>query len=246
MNIGNNSTEAFVLHRRSYRESSFIVDWLTATQGRVVGILKGARRKKESTPEPYTRYLISWRGRGPMVTVTQLEELDELRPSGIALYAALYVNELMMRSTRPAELLEEIYEAYRVVLRDLKTKDIDVEPTLRRFEKQVLKGLGYEVVFDLDGIQGMPIDPDARYRFELGKGFCMESGSATDVYQGSTLLAISAEDFRSQPSRRAAKLILRQALRPVIGDAPLSSRELLQAKSYGAEHRSMEPSNGPA
>lgn len=246
MNIKSTSTEAFVLHRRSYRESSFIVDWLTAKHGRVVGILKGARKKKGTSPEPFTRYTVSWRSRGSMVTVTQLEAMDEFRPSGLALYAALYVNELLMRSTRPSELLEEIYEAYQGVLHDLAAEDVDVEPALRRFEQKMLKGLGYEVVFDADGARGMPIDPETLYRFEPGKGFCPESDDVLGTYEGRTLLDISIGDFRSQRSRRAAKLILREALRSVVGEAPLRSRELLRAKSYGEDHRLMEPSHGSA
>ena len=231
MNRRAEPNEAYVLHRRAYRETSLLLDLLVQAQGRLTAIAKGVRRKPGHAPEPFTRYRIALAGRGSLKTVASLEMEQQFRLAGDALYAGMYVNELLMRTSRPSESLDGMFEAYGGVIWDLGADGSDVEPALRRFELHLLHALGYELSFDRDGDSGSRLEPGVMYHFEPGKGLCSGRHQAGSQFRGSTLLNIATGNFRSREARRAAKCILREALEPILGDRPLKSRELLLARS---------------
>ena len=64
--------KAYVLHSRSYKESSSLVDLLTP-QGRVRAVLRGARGKAGSLVRPFIPLELELRGRGELKSVARLE-----------------------------------------------------------------------------------------------------------------------------------------------------------------------------
>ena len=68
---------AVVLHTRAYRETSLLVNLLTARHGRVAAVAKGARSPRRGQPlQPFAKLLVSWRGRGSLVTLTGVESVS--------------------------------------------------------------------------------------------------------------------------------------------------------------------------
>src|SRR3990167_3982988 len=90
---------AYVLHRRSYRETSFLVELFTLDHGRVTVAAKGARKAKSSTQgllQPFTPLMVSWSGKGELMTLVQADAHGEVRGlKGDALFAGFYLNELL-------------------------------------------------------------------------------------------------------------------------------------------------------
>ena len=215
----------YVLHRRAYRETSFLVDLLTRDHGRVSGVVRGARSRKGAPLEPFVSYVFSWRGKGQLVTITGYDVLAQRRLTARSLYAGLYANEILVRTLRAEDPVDELYQHYERTIADLED-DVAIEPVLRRFEIALLRELGYELVFDFDASTGAQVQPDCHYRYVHELGFEAAVAGQSNVVAGAHLLAIAAGDFTQGDTRRVAKWVLRRALRPLIGDKPLVSRAL--------------------
>lgn len=216
----------YVVHRRPYRESSLLLDLLTRESGFVAGIFKGAKRRKGVMVEPFTQYRASWVGRSDLVTVTELEPLRLHHLKGRQTYCGLYLNELIYRSIRHGEQVVGSFEAYVRALDELSATATVVEPTLRRFEKALLKDVGYEIMFESDLQSGEAIQASRFYEFVEHAGFVQVAPAVRNAVSGEVLLRIAQDDYSTESTRRAAKQILRSALRLHIGEKPLRSRDL--------------------
>ena len=204
---------AYVLHRRSFRETSLIVDLLCRDCGRVGGVVRGARsRSRRATPmEPFRHLAVTWRGRGQLVNVYGSEHLGSHRLAGDRLFAGLYLNELLVKTLSPEEPVPRLFHHYRQALSAL-ADGAELEPRLRIFERHLLDELGYGLSFDVDVASGRAIEPDATYQLVPGEGFRTANGAATIHLNGRQIAAIAAGDYREHAVRQAAKRVFRQAL----------------------------------
>jgi DNA repair protein RecO (recombination protein O) len=149
---------------------------------------------------------------------------------GNRLYAGFYANEILLRALPEADPQPLLYDAYRHLLQDLLDPAIAIEPPLRRFELTLLDELGYGIDFYHDAHSGESIRDGVNYTFVTEAGFIACSGSQIreqgNIYDGARLLQLGQGDLQSDASRVAAKHIMRQAMRPLLGDKPLQSRRL--------------------
>ncbi|MGB0722743.1 MAG: DNA repair protein RecO [Gammaproteobacteria bacterium] len=222
---------AYVLHTRAYRETSLIVELLTAHQGRKGVVAKGARRAKsplKALLQPCRPILVSWSGRGDLGSLTGAEAAGPAPVlAGRALWSALYVNELLERLVRRDEPQEGLFQVYVQTLAVLAEAD-DPEPTLRLFERDLLEVCGYGLILDHAVDSGAAIEADARYYYRPDQGPGAEDDGESLPVTGATLLALDRGELGSAEIRREAKRLMRTALAPHLGDRPLKSRELFQ------------------
>ena len=219
---------AYVLHRRAYRETSSIVDFLTLDHGRVAGVARGTRGgRRTRLVEPFSRLLIGWRGKGRLVTITDCETAHRWGLEGRRLFAAMYLNELAVRALPLEETVTELFRVYEAALSALEADD-DVEPTLRVFEKCLLREIGYGLTFDADADSGGDVRDEAAYEFVDGEGFRAVAPGTPGAWPGAVLRDVAHDRYDSAAARKAAKTILRRALKPHLGDRPLASRELFR------------------
>lgn len=225
---------AYVLHRRAFRETSAIVELLTRDYGRVAAVVRGVKAggRPRMSIEPFTKIEVAWRGRGQMVTVIGSEPVQATHLTGDALFAGLYVNELLIKTLEPQEPVERVFRHYGATLTALAVDD-DLEPALRRFEKGLLEELGYGLVFDVDVKTGLPIEAHKIYRAVDGEGFHETGngggGAAAEreaTLTGAEITAIGNGDFTERRARAGAKLVLRRALRQRLAGKPLNTRRL--------------------
>ena len=57
--MNNDWLTAFVLHRRAYRETSYIVDFFTLEQGKVSAVAKGVRNSKSDKKACFNLFKLS-------------------------------------------------------------------------------------------------------------------------------------------------------------------------------------------
>jgi DNA repair protein RecO (recombination protein O) len=223
---------AYVLHARPYRETSAIVDLLTLGFGRVSAVARGVRsgRRGAQPPRPFSRLTVACSGRAQLLTLTSFDSLTHRWLTGDALYAGLYLNELLLRLLRDDDAHPVVFDGYE---RTLDSLGADPEPALRCFERLLLKECGYEIAFDYDAATGAAINADACYRYEPDVGFQTvdENVDQRHVFAGATLKCIDRDDYRDADVRRAAKQIMRRALAPHLGDRPIGSRALYRQPS---------------
>lgn len=231
------SQPAYVLHTRNFRDTSLLVEVITADYGRISLVAKGARgsgkaaKHKRALIQPFNPLIISFSGKSELKTLTALEPYTTaLSLEGKKLFSAFYVNELLTRLLQPGDEQPEIYTLYEWVLQSmsqLQNDADDIEITLRRFELKLLEYLGYGFDFSADIETGAEILPDTIYRYEVNRGFTVltdqELGQV--CFSGKEILAIGSGEF-DQNNKKAAKRLCRLALKPHLGDKPLKSREL--------------------
>lgn len=218
---------AYLLHTRPYRESSLLAELLVVGQGRVGVVMRGARRGRSSPAQLFQPLLVSLGGLGELKSLKVCEAAGTLLMlAGPSLFSGFYLNELLVRLLPRDLALPEVFAAYALALGEL-AETQDVEPILRRFEKELLDNLGYGFDFDIDADNGEPVQAGVSYSFwpERGLSRC---GASAAGFDGAVLLELASGRYDSPEARRAAKQILRQSLARQLGDKPLKSRELFQ------------------
>ncbi len=114
---------AYVLHHRPYRESSLLLEVFSRDYGRVGLVARAAKRPRSpwrGTLQPFRSLLLSWTGRGELMTLADAE-LTESGPflRGRGLLSGFYMNELVMRLLQRHDPHPALFEAYRSALKGL-------------------------------------------------------------------------------------------------------------------------------
>lgn len=225
----NLSAEGYVLHARSYRETSLLVEIVTLEHGREGVVARGARSRRGEAAarlQPFRRLHLGWRAQGDLGTLSGVEELDCHRLPPAVVGVGLYLNELLMRLLPRHQEVPDIYEAYAAALRSL-TAELPVEPVLRSFELRLLAGLGYAPALDREADTGADLDPVRYYRLLPEHGPVAATPGATGSVSGAALLAMAREDWSEPETLAAAKRVLRSALEAQLGPRGLRTRSLL-------------------
>jgi DNA repair protein RecO (recombination protein O) len=223
---------AYVLHQRPYRNSSLIVDCLTARYGRQSLVARGARRAdspQRSLLQSFRRIRLSWVRRGEMGSLQQAEAdapAHELKGDG--LLAGFYLNELLLRLVPRGDQNDAILSCYSSCLDRLAAAG-NAARALRVFELELLEALGYRVDLGSDFRTGEPIEPDRHYVFEHESGLTA-SGANTSMegYSGRHLIALREHCLNDAESLRTARQLLGGILKRHLGERPLKTRLVLR------------------
>lgn len=226
---------AFVLHRRPYRETSFLVDILTLEHGRLTVVAKGVRKARANLQgllQPFTPLTISWHGNGDLVTLVDVEMRDGLiRLSGDCLFAGFYLNELLtilLQKWDPHPALFQLYENTLVLLQSGKLE----EQYLRMFEKQLVHELGYGFLPKAGSMMQTTIEADHYYRYHPNDGLMQiaipqtKAESIPTLFAGKHLLHIANDEWTDAETLLTAKRLMRLILTPMLGTRSLHSRFL--------------------
>lgn len=219
---------AYVLHSRPYRDSSALVDLLTLHHGLQRVVWRGARgQRRKLVPQPFVPLLVDMIGRSELKTLTQAEVAGQFTLlQGEQLFSGMYLNELLVRLLSTGDPQPLLFASYQNALEQL-AKNAAVEPTLRRFEWQLLDVLGYGFSLQADA-QGRSLNPQGYYLWDAADGLqrLTDPSLAQGGFPGYALLAMAANDWTDPITLRTAKRLMRQALAAHLGDRPLVSRQL--------------------
>src|SRR6266404_7748539 len=137
---------AFVLHAHPYRETSLIVEALTADYGRVAMVARGARRARSELRgvlQAFQPLSLSWLGAGELKTLVKAEWRGGLPlVTGSALLCGFYLNELLLKLLPREDPHPRLFDAYESALSRL-ANGADQAPVLRQFELELMAELGY-------------------------------------------------------------------------------------------------------
>ena len=223
---------AYLLHHRKFRETSAILEILSAQKGRVSCLMKGvfSQTKARRVPPPQLFQLIQigWSGKGELPTAIQYEPLgSRFELQGHALFCAMYVNELIVRLVGRGEANPRLFSLYESALADLINTELEIEQTLRRFEKYLLEVCGYALVLDFEPDTGESVKTDAQYYYRIEHGPERERHSEQDIaVRGDTLLKLASDEVLGAENLPDAKHLMRAILNYYLGDKPLASRSL--------------------
>jgi DNA repair protein RecO (recombination protein O) len=222
---------AFILHRRPYRETSQLLDLFCQDVGKVSLIFKGGRsgtRMRRGTAQPFTLLQATYFGRGNLKTVKSLEAQTQVVPlTGNRLYMAMYVNELLYRLLQAETACDGLFSAYQDTLISI-AGDNDPQVALRNFELTLLEALGYGVNFEDDIYSGESLECGFDYQYKQQSGFFAKQAihNKQHIYTGKQIQALAYRDFSEPDVLLASKRFCRQALAHLLGGKPLHSRAL--------------------
>ncbi len=224
----------FILHQRSYRESSLLIDFFTDTHGLVRVISKGAKRQKTNSCgnlQSFNQLRISAKGRDDLLTLTHNELVETHQfPAYRQQVCALYINELLTHTLKPNIVYNQLFDHYQLALRQLSTTDpCNIESVLRVFEHHLLSELGYGFALD-QTLTGESIQAEETYLFEPNGGLVRLKADALPtvdyLIKGSHLIAFANGVLCSQ-SKKTTKQLMQLALSPLLKNKTLTTRSLL-------------------
>ncbi|MBW3551832.1 MAG: DNA repair protein RecO, partial [Proteobacteria bacterium] len=133
---------AFVLHTRPWRETSLLVEVLSARHGRLGLVARGVQGPKRQVLRAALQPLQSIRFdavlRGELARLVSAEALDAApRLGGEAMLAGFYLNELTLRLAPRQEPQPDLFVAYAITRERLRAGE-PLGWTLRRFERDLL------------------------------------------------------------------------------------------------------------
>lgn len=222
---------AYLLHRRAYSNHSLLLECFTPEAGRFPAIargVKGPKSGKAGLLQPFSPLLIRWSGRGEVKSLSGFEAAGPpLMLTGKRLYCGFYLNELLMRLLQRSDPHPSLFSHYSMTLSELATEH-PLEPTLRRFEFQLLDELGYRLVLDRNVDDDSPLVAEHRYHYALDRGPVPGHEGDPCLIKGSTLLALHDGQTLNPGQLTEARHLSRYVLAYYLGNRPLKSRELFR------------------
>ncbi|MGA9572862.1 MAG: DNA repair protein RecO [Lysobacterales bacterium] len=222
---------AYVLHSRSFRETSLIVEAFTREHGRVAVVARGAKSSRSrwrNVLQPFRPLLLGWIQKSDLGTLTDVDQVASPPAlQGQALYCGLYLNELLMRLLHRGDPHAEVFERYRHVLSEL-ASEASPQPVLRIFEKHLLEATGYAMLLDREYGDGAVIQAHCWYDYQPQRGPVLASGPGNGRVSGSSLLALHSEELQTG-NLSELRVLMRKVIGYHLGDKPLASLSLFSA-----------------
>ena len=231
---------AFVLHTWPYRETSVIIDCFSRQYGRVGVVAKGAKRPYSvfrGLLQTFRPLFLSWGGNQDLKTLYQADIVSAYRmPVGLSWLCGCYLNELIIKLLPrhdPHPTLFDYYQETVIQLSELSLQEdqhrSNYEILLRKFEKALLKEIGYEMQWSSDRHE-LAVDPLLHYHLSLSTGIIeLKPAEKQDTmtFDGKSLLDIDSDDYLCPQSRQAAKRLMRLLINHHLGGEVLKTRRLL-------------------
>lgn len=228
---------AFVLHARPWRESSLLVELLTANHGRVGVVARGVIGPKKqvlkAALQPLQFLRVDLDQRGEMARLIQAEAVDIApRLSGDALLCGFYLNELTMRLAPRGDAQGDLFLAYSQTRSRIADASENLAWTLRRFERDLLDAVGVGFSWHLDR-DGVALDPAARYLVDAEQGpvkVLSERDAAERAFTppGRALLALASDKRPSDEDLASLRVPMRVLLQHHLGARGLKSWDMMR------------------
>ena len=232
---------AFVLHTYAYRETSLIVELITASYGRVALVARGAKRPRSETRgllQAFQPLTVSWAGAAELKTLLKAEWRGGLPlPRGSALLCGFYLNELLLKLLAREDAHPLLFDDYAAALAALGQRPMaaDQAVVLRRFELRMLTELGYALPLSRDVESGAAIDPAGRYHYIFDRGprrvaahVAREPGASLPLVRGATLIALATDSYPDAEIAAEAKRLMRDVLDHYLEQRRIFSRRVVQ------------------
>jgi len=220
---------AYVLHTRSYRETSMIVYALTEQYGVVHMVSRGARKKGNNNLQPFTKMYLSWSGRGDLVSLTKIEHEHSRYTSNFrAQVQCFYLHELILKLIPKLSPEPELFDLYECTLDSMINNPAD-EHVLRNFEMRLLAIMGHPLQFKYDYTNDEEVEAQLLYRYDpdLGPARVISQQQQWNIMTGDLLIHLNDNNL-TENILPEAKIFLRGLVKHYLQGKPLMTRRLLK------------------
>jgi DNA repair protein RecO (recombination protein O) len=221
------------LHTYPFRETSLVVETFTRNFGRVGLVARGARRPKSALRGlmmAFQPLLLSWAGKSELRTLYKAEWQGGIpQLQGLGLMCGFYLNELLLKFLAREDPHDTLFGVYQEAVAAL-AHEPEPAAILRRFEKNLLKELGYALILDREADSGRPIDPGKRYTYAIERGpLALDHGAESQMdISGQTLIDLNNDDFANAVTLAQSKLLMRFLVNHYLGNQEIHTRQLLR------------------
>ena len=224
-----NNDSCFLLHQRSYGETSIIADVFTQKSGKISFIAKGAKKPKSKFfgyLVPFQKLEINFSGRSELKTLTSIDRdlASNSNTFSKVSYSLLYINELLMKLLPKDAKHEELFVLYDEFLKKI-NKNNNLEISLRHFELDLLDMLGYGFDYDSEIDSNEPIEAELSYVFVSERGFRKSNSSS---FKGKDILSIKKRKLEDVPLKYL-KEITTKAIGICLEGKDLASRKIFKS-----------------
>ena len=224
-----NNDNCFLLHQRSYGETSIIADVFTQKSGKISFIAKGAKKPKSKFfgyLVPFQKLKITFSGRSELKTLTSIDRdlASNSNTFSKVSYSLLYINELLMKLLPKDAKHEELFVLYDEFLKKI-NKNNNLEISLRHFELDLLDMLGYGFDYDSEIDSNEPIETESSYVFVSERGF---RKSKSSNFKGKDILSIKKRKLEDVPLKYL-KEITTKAIGICLEGKDLTSRKIFKS-----------------
>lgn len=220
---------AFLLHTYPFSETSLIVEVFARAHGRLALLARGARRPRAALRgvlHAFQPLELGWFGGGEVKTLAKAEWIGGmplLRGEGLLL--GYYLNELLLKLLPREDAHAALFDAYAAALAAL-SRGATEAAELRRFEKTLLKELGYGLGLHRDAL-GREIVASGTYRYQVEHGALPAGDTETGLaVTGKTLLDLAADDYADPRSLAESKQLMRYLLAHYLNGQALQTRRV--------------------
>jgi DNA repair protein RecO (recombination protein O) len=221
--------EAFLLHAHPYSESSLILDIFAREQGRLALLARGARRPRSALRGVLIGFQpleLGWFGGGEVKTLAKAEWRGGMALlGGKSLLLGYYLNELLMKLMPREDAHPALFDAYAAALGALSRGAVEAAE-LRRFEKTLLRELGYGLALDRVAGSNEPVRPEGRYLYQVERGAVAADEDELATIRGKTLIDLAADNFDDPRTLAESKALMRQLVAHHLGGQTLQSRRV--------------------
>ena len=224
-----NNDNCFLLHQRSFGETSIIADVFTQKSGKISFIAKGAKKPKSKFfgyLVPFQKLKITFSGRSELKTLTSIDRdlASNSNTFSKVSYSLLYINELLMKLLPKDAKHQELFFLYDEFLKKIK-KNNNLEISLRHFELDLLDMLGYGFDYDSEIDSNEPIEAELSYVFVSERGFRKSNSSS---FKGKDILSIKKRKLEDVPLKYL-KEITTKAIGICLEGKDLTSRKIFKS-----------------
>ena len=224
-----NNDNCFLLHQRSFGETSIIADVFTQKSGKISFIAKGAKKPKSKFfgyLVPFQKLKITYSGRSELKTLTSIDRdlASNSNTFSKVSYSLLYINELLMKLLPKDAKHEELFVLYDEFLKKI-NKNNNLEISLRHFELDLLDMLGYGFDYDSEIDSNDPIEAELSYVFVSERGFRKSNNSSL---KGQDIMSIKKRKLEDVPLKYL-KEITTKAIGICLEGKDLASRKIFKS-----------------
>lgn len=219
---------AFVLHRYDWSESSLILEVFSRHQGRIALVAKGVKRPTSQFRPvllPLQPLQLSWGGEAEVRTLKAAQwQGGHVMPTGDALLAGSYLNELLMRLLARDDPHQRLFDDYTLAIQLLSERSEAQPLILRAFELVLLRETGFLPDLAREGSSLQPLDPALPYVLQPETG--LRQAHADDPHP------MAGHDWLALQSALAEEAALLAAMRASLPAMPALRAQLRTLLHY--------------
>ena len=218
--------KAYIIHSRSYGETSIIFDVFTKELGLVSTILKGAKKRKDISQLHTSRELNIQINKSNLPLLLKYEIHKTIPIKSKHLILLMYFNELIYKLVPKNQPQRNLYNFYSNYLDYMSKTNDNFDVVVVGFELLLLKNLGYGItsLSSNEIIQSNDI-----FIYDVNSGFKKTNSKLSfDCVSGETIIKIQEFNINQITELKKIRSITKKIIQEIAGNKSIKSFDIIQ------------------